>query len=72
MWTAKLGNVGTSKGATHAIDSNYKRFADANMDRPHGSGLYPVLASRSDHTGLSYMEWKNDVLYWKIGILEKR
>ena len=72
MWTAKLGNVGTSKGATHAIDSNYKRFADANMDRPHGSGLYPVLASRSDCTGLSYMERKNDVLYWKIGILEKR
>ncbi len=72
MWTAKLGSVGTSKGATHAIDNNYKRFADANMDRPHGSGLYPVLASRSDHTGLSYMEWKNDVLYWKIGILEKR
>ncbi len=72
MWTAELGNVGTSKGETHATDNNCKRFADANMDRPHGSGLYPVLASRSDNTGLSYMEWKNDVLYWKIGILEKR
>ncbi len=52
MWTAKLGSVGTSKGENHAIDNNYERFADANMDRPHGSGLYPVLASRSDYTGL--------------------
>ena len=72
MWTAKLGSVGTSKGATHAIDSNDKRFADANMDRPHRSGLYPVLAYRPDYTGLFYRERKNDVLYWKIGILEKR
>ena len=72
MWTSKLDNVGSNKGATHAIDNNYKRFADANMDRPHGTGLYLILASRSDFTGLSYMEWKNDVLHWKIGTLEKR
>ena len=72
MWTAELGNVGTNKGATHATDDNFKRFADANMDRPHGTGLYPLLASRSDFTGLSYMEWKDDVLHWKIRTLEKR
>lgn len=72
LWAAELDNPGTGTGATHAIASSKKRSADTDMDRPHGPGLYPVLAYRIDHTGLSHMERKNDVLHWKIGVLEER
>jgi hypothetical protein len=71
-WAAEPDNLSTCNGATHAIGNNDKQSADAIVDRPHVSGLYPVLASRSDHPGLSDMEWKNDVLHWRIGTLNER